>query len=109
MHKDFSFAMIELIPFVTVEVIQGTSRNGHMVIQMCHNEDRGENGTNGSHFPVFSKDIAFAHHFGATHSPPTLPPYRSASGIGYATKKPLKWWENQLASLCTVDTMNYFE
>ena len=31
--------MIELFPFVTVEVIQGTSRNGHMVIQMCHNED----------------------------------------------------------------------
>ena len=30
----------------------------------------GENGTNGSHFPVFSEDIAFAHHFVATHPPP---------------------------------------
>ena len=56
---------------------------------------RGENG------PVFSEDIAFAHHFMATrplptlspysahhfmatHPLPTLSPYRSASGIGYA-------------------------
>ena len=47
----------------------------------------GENGTNGSHFPVFSKDIAFAHHFLATRLPHTLPLYRSASSIGYASKK----------------------
>ena len=34
-----------------------------------------ENGTNGWHVAVFSVDVAFAHHF------------RSASGIGYASKK----------------------
>ena len=47
----------------------------------------GENSTNGSHFPVFSEDIAFACHFVATHLPPPLPPYTSTSGIGYASKK----------------------
>ena len=31
----------------------------------------GENGTNGSHFPVISEDVAFARHFMATR-PPTL-------------------------------------
>ena len=35
----------------------------------------GKNGTNGCHLAGFSKDIAFAHHFVATHLPPTLPPY----------------------------------
>ena len=35
---------------------------------------------------VFSKDVAFACHFVAPR-PPTLPPYRSASGIDYASKK----------------------
>ena len=30
--------------------------------------------------------VAFARHFVATHPPPTLPPYRSASGIGYESK-----------------------
>ena len=47
----------------------------------------GENGTNGSHFPVFSEDIALiiASHFLATRPPPcTLPLYR---GVGYAGKK----------------------
>ena len=46
----------------------------------------GENGTNGSHLGVFTTDIAFAHHFVAPCLPPILPPYRSASGIGYASK-----------------------
>ena len=48
---------------------------------------RGENGSNGSHFPIFSEDIAFAHHFMATCLPPILPPYMGATGIGYASKK----------------------
>ena len=69
----------------------------------------GENGINGSHFPVFSEDVAFACHFMATRLPPTLQPYRSASGIGYASKNYLKWREIQLAIQCTGDTMNYFE
>ena len=68
-----------------------------------------ENGTNGSHLAVFSENVAFVHHFVATHPPPTLPPYRSVSGIGYASKNYLKWWENQLTFQYTVDTMNYFE
>ena len=69
----------------------------------------GENGTNGSHFPVFCEDIAFAHHFMAIRLPPTLPPYRSDSGIGYASKNYLKLQEIQLAIHRTVDIMNYFE
>ena len=36
---------------------------------------------------VFSKDVAFAYHFVAPRPPPTLPPYRSARGIDYASKK----------------------
>ena len=35
---------------------------------------------------VFSRDVAFACHFVAPRPPPTLPPYRSASGIDYAKK-----------------------
>ena len=42
----------------------------------------GENGTDGTHFLVFSENIAFAHHFLATH-----PPNRSAGNIGYISKK----------------------
>ena len=57
----------------------------------------GENGTNGSHLADISEDIAFAHHFVATFPPPTLPPCRSASGIGYSSKNYLKWQEIQLA------------
>ena len=34
----------------------------------------GEHGTNTSHFPVFSEDVAFAHHFVATYSPPPSHP-----------------------------------
>ena len=41
----------------------------------------GENITNGGHFHVFSEDIAFACYFMAPRPPPTLPPYRNASGI----------------------------
>ena len=43
--------------------------------------------TNGCHLAGFSEDVAFAHHFMATRPSPTLPPYRSATGIGYASKK----------------------
>ena len=46
-----------------------------------------ENGTNGCHLAVFSVGGTFTHHFVATHPPPDLPPYRSASGIGYTSKK----------------------
>ena len=59
-----------------------------------------ENGTSGSHFPVFSEDVAFACHFVA-------PPYRSASGIGYTIKKLFKMVGNPASFQCTVDTTNY--
>ena len=36
---------------------------------------------------LFSEIIDFAHNFMANHLPFTLPPYRSASGIGYASNK----------------------
>ena len=58
---------------------------------------------------LFSEDVALACHFMATRSPTNLPPCRSASGIGYASKNYLKWQETQLAIQCTVDTMNYLE
>ena len=45
------------------------------------------NGTNGCHLAGFSEDIAFACHFVATCPSPTLPPYRSVSGIGYVSKQ----------------------
>ena len=38
-------------------------------------------------FGCFSKDVAIAHHLVAPRPPPTLPPHRSASGIGYTSKK----------------------
>ena len=38
-------------------------------------------------FGCFSEDVAFARHFVAPCLPSTLPPYRSASGIGYTSKK----------------------
>ena len=53
----------------------------------------GENGTCGSDFPVLSEDVAFVRHFVAT-----LPPCRSDTGIGYASKNYLKWREIQLAN-----------
>ena len=37
--------------------------------------------------PVLSEDVALARHFVATRSPPTLPPCRSATDIGYPSKK----------------------
>ena len=66
----------------------------------------GENGTNESYLAVFSEDVAFAHHFVAPHLSPVLPPYGNASGIGYVSKKYLKWQEIQLAIQRTVDTVN---
>ena len=68
-----------------------------------------DNSTNGCHLAVFSEDVAFARHFMAPHLHRTLPPFRSASGIGYTSKNYLKWRAIQLAIQCTVDTMNYFE
>ena len=41
---------------------------------------------------MFSVDVAFAHHFVTI-----LPPYGSASDIGYASKNCLTWWAIQLA------------
>ena len=36
---------------------------------------------------VLVKTVAFACHFVATHPPPTLPPCRSATDIGYTSKQ----------------------
>ena len=47
-----------------------------------------------NHLPVSSEDIAFAHHFMAPYLPLTLPPCRSANGIGYASKKLSKMVNN---------------
>ena len=47
----------------------------------------GENSPNGCHLADFSEDIAFVRHFVTTCPPPTIPPYKSATGIGYASKK----------------------
>ena len=55
----------------------------------------GENGTNGYYFVGFSEDIAFSLHFVPIHLSPTLPPYRSTTGIGYASKNYLKWQKIQ--------------
>ena len=63
----------------------------------------GENDTNGCYLAGFGEDVAFAHHFVAT-----LPPCRSATGIGYTSKKLSKmvgnsasyssnsWWVDRL-------------
>ena len=56
----------------------------------------GEDGTNGCYLAGFSKDIPTL----CLPAHPTLPSYRSATGIGYASKKNyLKQWEihDQLA------------
>ena len=47
----------------------------------------GGNGTNGCHLAGFSEEVAFACHFVATRPPPTLLSCRSATGIGYTSKK----------------------
>ena len=67
----------------------------------------GDNDTNGSHFPVFSEDIAFACHFVATRLPPTFPPYIGVLvALATPVKELSKMLGNQLAIQCTVDTMN---
>ena len=60
------------------------------------------------HLAGFSEDVPFACHFVATLPPPTLPSCRSATGIGYASKKlskmagnsasysPNCWWIDKL-------------
>ena len=53
-----------------------------------------EIGTNGYHLAVYSVDVAFAYHFMATCLIPALPPYRSTSGIDYASKKLSKMMGN---------------
>ena len=58
---------------------------------------KGKNDTNRCHLIGFSEDAAFVHHFVATCPPTTLPPYRSATGIGYGSKHYLKWWKIQIA------------
>ena len=69
----------------------------------------GENGTSGCHLAGFSEDVAFACHFVAT-----LPPYRSATDIGYTSKKLSKmagnlashsldsWWIDRLFNSYTM-------
>ena len=52
----------------------------------------GENGTSGCYLAVFCVDVALAYHFVAPYTLPTLPPYGSASDIGYTSKNYLKWW-----------------
>ena len=47
----------------------------------------------------FSEYGAFARHFVATRSPPTIPLYRSATGIGYASKELSKMAENLVSYL----------
>ena len=69
----------------------------------------GENGINGSHFPYFSEDIAFARHFVATRPPPPSHPVGVLVVLATPVKSYLKWREIQLAIQCTGDTMNYFE
>ena len=58
-----------------------------------------ENGSSGCHLAVFNVDITLIHHYVAPHA---LSPYRSASGIGYASKKYLKSQEIQLATHSTI-------
>ena len=60
-----------------------------------------ENGINGSHLAVSSEDVAFTCHFVVPR-----PPYRSASGIGYASKKLSKMAGNTASYpvYCTVNT-----
>ena len=54
-------------------------------------------------FGCFSEHVAFTRHFVSTGPPaPTLPPCRSTSGIGYASKNYLKWQAIQLAVHSTV-------
>ena len=48
------------------------------------------NGTNECHLSVSDKDVAFSHHFVPTCPPLILPPCRSASNVGYTSKKHLK-------------------
>ena len=60
---------------------------------------RGQNGINGCHLAVFSLDVAFAHHFMAICLLPTIPPYRNASDIGYASKKLSKMVGNSASYL----------
>ena len=57
---------------------------------------------------LFSEGVAFASHFMANWQPPTLPPCRSASSIGYTNEKLSKmagnsasyslnsWWIDRL-------------
>ena len=67
----------------------------------------GENGPNGSHFPVFSEDIVIAHHFVATHPP--IPSHHIGVLVVLAMpiKNYLKWWEIQLAIQCTITLNSY--
>ena len=57
----------------------------------------GQNVTNRYHLAGVNEDMAFASHYVATCLPPTLTPYRSTTGIGYASKKLSKMAGIQLA------------
>ena len=51
---------------------------------------------------VFSVDVAFALHFMATHTP-----YRSVSGVSYASKMYLKWWSIIVIHLIVGELIDY--
>ena len=60
-----------------------------------------------SHFPVFSEDVTFTHHFMGTHLPPLFHPIGMLVILATLVKNYLKWCEIQLDIQCTVDTVNY--
>ena len=64
---------------------------------------RGEYDNDGSHLAVFSEDVAFARHFKAP-----CPPYRSTSGVCYASKNYPKWQAIQFgaSSICSIGIIN---
>ena len=51
----------------------------------------GENGTNGSHFPVFSEDVVFARHFMALRPPPPSHPIGVLVVLAMPVNNYLKW------------------
>ena len=57
----------------------------------------GENDANGCHLAGFSEDVAFAHHFVASHPPPPSHPAGVLLILATPVKNYLKWREIQLA------------
>ena len=57
----------------------------------------GENSTNGCYLAVFNEDIAFVHHFVATHPPPLSHPVGVLQVLAMPVQNYLKWCEIELA------------